>query len=274
MNESYLHRKQMELYEESLAQMEQRLQSGTKHIEDYHLNRYQLLKTDMDEQKQRFKEQIEKISMDYEEKIANDRLNYTKALEMLKNDQIAAIETIRQTKLLEFATVQEGSSVLQSLKSASVFLTEATGNLQTMRTNMETNIERMHTEKELQLNSREQRLNGTLYCGIVEAIRIFEYSEDISSLLLDQQKTIDKMVDKTETERAQLIELIRTLEIKLAAAEQSSSEQQWMFRQKSAIFDAERVSFDREKTFVREKQEAEQKRIKVILVLRLVYSIF
>lgn len=153
----------MELYEESLAQMEQRLQSGTKHIEDYHLNRYQLLKTDMNEQKQKFQEQIEKISTDYEEKIANDRLSYTKALETMKNDQITAIETIRQTKLLEYATVQDGSSVLHSLKSASDFLTEATGNLQSMRTNMETNIERLHTEKELQLNAREQRLNGSLY---------------------------------------------------------------------------------------------------------------
>lgn len=72
------------------------------------------------------------------------------------------------------------------------------------------------------------------------------------------------MVEKTEIERTQLIDLVRTLEMKLASAEQSSSEQLWMFRQKSATLDAERVSFEREKTFVREKQEAEEKRIKVV----------
>lgn len=71
------------------------------------------------------------------------------------------------------------------------------------------------------------------------------------------------MVEKTETERTQLIELVRTLELKLASVEQSSSEQQWMFRQKSAVLDAERASFEREKVFIREKQEAEQRRIKV-----------
>lgn len=102
--------------------------------------------------------------------------------------------------------------------------------------------------------------------------KLCEYFYATSSLKLDQQKTVGKMVDKTETERAQLIELIRTLEIKLASAEQSSNEQQWMFRQKSAILDAERVSFEREKSFVREKQEAEQKRIKVFRAFRLVMS--
>lgn len=78
-----------------------------------------------------------------------------------------------------------------------------------------------------------------------------------------QQKAIDKLVDKTEEERTRLIDLVRTLEMKLASVEQSSSEQQWMFRQKSAVLDAERLSFEREKTFVREKHETEEKRIKV-----------
>lgn len=58
-----------------------------------------------------------------------------------------------------------------------------------------------------------------------------------------------------------MIELVRSLEVKLNSVEQSSTEEQWSLRQKSAALEAERVSFEREKTFTREKLAAEEKRI-------------
>lgn len=61
------------------------------------------------------------------------------------------------------------------------------------------------------------------------------------------------------------MELIRSLEIKLNSVEQSSTEEQWNLRQKSAALEAEKVSFEREKTFTREKFTAEEKRIQVFL---------
>lgn len=69
------------------------------------------------------------------------------------------------------------------------------------------------------------------------------------------------MVERTETERTRLIELVRSLEIKLNSIEQSSAEEQWSLRQKSATLDAERKSFEREKEFMREKQAIEENRI-------------
>lgn len=70
-------------------------------------------------------------------------------------------------------------------------------------------------------------------------------------------------MEKTEAERQQLLDLVRSLEIKLHSVEQSSAEEQWTWRQKSATHDAERVSFDREKTFIREKHAEEEKRLQV-----------
>lgn len=64
-------------------------------------------------------------------------------------------------------------------------------------------------------------------------------------------------------ERTHLLELVRTLEGKLASVEQSSTEERWIFRQKTATLDAERDSFEREKAFIREKQDTETKRIQV-----------
>lgn len=71
------------------------------------------------------------------------------------------------------------------------------------------------------------------------------------------------MVEKTETERTRLIELVKSLELKLSSVEQSSTEEQWSLRQKSASLDAERKSFEREKEFIREKMATDEKRIVV-----------
>lgn len=156
-------RKQIELYEESLAHLEQRLQNGLKYAEEYHTGRYNGVRTDIEDQRRLHEEQTNKMRDEYEDKLERMRSGYVAALETLKNDQLAAIKAIRETKLIEFATVQDGSSYLHTLKSASSQLSEATENLQSMRTNMETNVERLHVEKEAQLNAREQRLNGILY---------------------------------------------------------------------------------------------------------------
>lgn len=80
-------------------------------------------------------------------------------------------------------------------------------------------------------------------------------------LFQEQQKQIDKTVEKTEEERTRLIELIKSLEIKLNSVEQTSTEEQWNLRQKAATLDAERVAFEREKTFTRDKHAADEKRI-------------
>lgn len=84
---------------------------------------------------------------------------------------------------------------------------------------------------------------------------------------------IEKTIAKTEEERTRLIELVKSLEIKLNAVEQSSTEEQWNYRQKSAALEAERVTFEREKTFTREKLTAEEKRIQVNSFISLVLNL-
>lgn len=81
--------------------------------------------------------------------------------------------------------------------------------------------------------------------------------------IAEQQKHIEKTVEKTEDERTRLIELVRSLELKLNSLEQTSREEQWNVRQKIAMLEAEKTSFEREKTFTRDKLAAEEKRIQV-----------
>lgn len=140
--------------------LEKRLRDEIKSIEAYHLNKISALQTDLDNQQHKYDEHIEKLCGDYEKQIERLRLNYEHDLDALKNDQRSTIENIRQSKLFEFAALQESGSYLNTLKSASDNLEQATDNLQTMRINIDSTIERIHAEKEVQLNAREKRLNG------------------------------------------------------------------------------------------------------------------
>lgn len=114
----------------------------------------------MDNQQQKYEEHIKKLIDDYEKQIDKLRLNYENELESQKNDQRSTIENIRQAKLFEFAALQESGSYLNTLKSASNQLENATGSLESMRTNITSTIERIHDEREVQLNAKEHRLGG------------------------------------------------------------------------------------------------------------------
>lgn len=156
-------RKQIALLEENLESLEKRLREEIKSTENYHLSKINALQTEMETKQIKHDEQIEKLITDYEKQIEKLRMNYEQDLEALKNDQRSTIENIRQAKLFEFAALQESGSYLNTLKSASDNLEHATDNLQSMRTNIDSTIERMHNERDIQLEAKEKRLNGDLY---------------------------------------------------------------------------------------------------------------
>lgn len=156
-------RKQIALLEENLESLEKRLRDEIKSTESYHLSKINALQTEMETKQIKHDEQIEKLIADYEKQIEKLRINYEQDLEALKNDQRSTIENIRQAKLFEFAALQESGSYLNTLKSASDNLEHATDNLQSMRTNIDSTIERMHNERDVQLEAKEKRLNGDFY---------------------------------------------------------------------------------------------------------------
>lgn len=91
--------------------------------------------------------------------------------------------------------------------------------------------------------------------------------------LAEQQRHMNKVIENSEEERVRLIELIKSLELKLSSIEQRAVEEQWSMRQRQATLDAERAAFQRERTFMREKMEAEQKRVEVMFSISFKFSI-
>lgn len=72
-----------------------------------------------------------------------------------------------------------------------------------------------------------------------------------------------RTMNQAEEERTRLIELVKILEIKLNAVERQSAEENWIIKQERASLEAERNSFERERTFSRDKLANEEKRIEV-----------
>lgn len=66
----------------------------------------------------------------------------------------------RESKLLEFSVVQENSSYLQTLRSASNYMESASENMQSVRDELRNRIESIHQEREVQLVVREKNLEG------------------------------------------------------------------------------------------------------------------
>lgn len=69
----------------------------------------------------------------------------------------------------------------------------------------------------------------------------------------------------TETERTQLMGLVRTLETKLAEQNQNSTEERWALQQATATLTARTAALDRETEFNRKLLEREREQIKVVL---------
>lgn len=146
--------------EENLKNLEQRFRTEINSIENHHTEKCNVLVADMEAQQRKYDDQIKKLINDYEKQIEKLRTNYEAEVELLKIDQRATTENIRQMKLYEFAAMHESSSYLNTLKSASDNLETANDNLQTMRINIDSSIERIHAEREIQLSAKEKRLNG------------------------------------------------------------------------------------------------------------------
>lgn len=140
--------------------MEQRFRSEIESIEHHHMEKFNFLNVDLETQRKKYEEQIAKLTAAYEKQNKTLRIAHEAEIESMKNDLRATIENIRQSKLYEFAAIHESSSYLNTLKSASENLESATDNLQAMRSNIDSNIERLHAEREIQLNIKEKRLNG------------------------------------------------------------------------------------------------------------------
>lgn len=143
-----------------MESLEQRLRRENKSIEEHYMKKLVALEAGNAEIARKCDGQLTELVTNHEKQLAKLRAAHETEIDQMKTDQRTVIENIRQSKLLEFAVMQENGSYLSTLRSASSYLETASENLQTLRDNIDTNIERVNVERESQLEAREKRLEG------------------------------------------------------------------------------------------------------------------
>lgn len=179
---------------------------------------------------------IKELQEFYEKVITKLKDSQEEQMETIKSDHKNMIDNIREWKLHEFSIIQDSSSYLQTLQTASNYLENASGNIQSLKDGLKDKIDSVHSLRTIQLETREKRLE-------------------------EQSRELERTKELTETERTRLLELVKTLETKINMISQTSAEEQWNVRQKLASLEAERNSFEREREYAREIQSREEKRI-------------
>lgn len=78
------------------------------------------------------------------------------------------------------------------------------------------------------------------------------------------RKTLEKARESAETERAQLMGLVRTLEMKIVEQNQNAREEHWALQQATATLTAKASALDREADYNRSNLEREREQIKLL----------
>uniref|UniRef100_A0A182W3U0 Fas-binding factor 1 C-terminal domain-containing protein n=1 Tax=Anopheles minimus TaxID=112268 RepID=A0A182W3U0_9DIPT len=230
------YKKQMAFLEDSVRIMEARLKHDNKQLEEFYQTKINFVEQEQQKLVKDHEAKVQSMEEQHRKVIEQLKQSYEESLEQLRQDHREMITTIRESKLLEFSVVQENQSYLNTLKNASSYLENASGDLQQLRDTLQDQIEFSQKEKELQLKQREKQLE-------------------------DQQRLLERTREAAAEENVRLLNLVEMLESKVTEMTKVSSEERWEYQQKCIKLEAEKQSLDKEKQFLRERQEREESRI-------------
>lgn len=225
------------MLENHLSCLEKRLKTEIQELQTHFQFKIDSLEQEKLALKKTYEEDFANSNQDHEDELRKLRKSHEEDLEILKEEHRRMLDNIRQTKMLEFAAIQENGSYLDHLQQASANLKDLTGGLHELKENMQNKIEVIQLERENKLKQRELHV------------------EDCERRLKITEET-------NEQEKQRLMDLVSTLELQMSKMSKESAEGNWQLRQKLAALDAEKQAFNKEKEFFREQLLRDEERIK------------
>lgn len=134
-------------------------------IEKSYKKRIQLMEENLESIEHRYKGEIAAIETFFTDKIKSISDERESNLETLKLHYEEMMQNIRRSKFMEFAIKEESSSYADILKRASSHLETASGDIHSLHEVLQEKLIVLERDKEIQLNSREKRLEGK--CNIL-----------------------------------------------------------------------------------------------------------
>jgi Fas-binding factor 1 len=131
-------------------------------IEKSYKKRIQLMEENLESMEHRYKNEIGALEKFFSDKIKSISDERESNLETLKLHYEEMMQNIRKSKFMEFAIKEESSSYVDILKRASSNLETASGDIHSLHDVLQEKLIVLERDKEIQLSSREKRLEGML----------------------------------------------------------------------------------------------------------------
>lgn len=129
-------------------------------IEKSYKKRLQLMEENLESMEQRYRNEIAAVEKFFTDKIKSINDERESNLEMLKQHYEEMMQNIRKSKFMEFAIKEESASYIDILRQASSNLESASGDVHSLHNVLQEKLIVLERDKEIQLTSREKRLEG------------------------------------------------------------------------------------------------------------------
>lgn len=131
-------------------------------IEKSYKKRIQLMEENLESMEQRYRSEIAAVEKFFTDKVKSISDERESNLETLKRHYEEMMQNIRKSKFMEFAIAEESGSYVDILKRASSCLEAASGDVHSLHEVLQEKLIVLERDKEIQLSSREKRLEGML----------------------------------------------------------------------------------------------------------------
>lgn len=133
-------------------------------IEKSYKKRLQLMEENLESMEARYRNEIASVEKFFSDKIKSISDERESNLEALKRYYEEMMQSIRKSKFMEFAIKEESASYIDILKQASNSLETASGDVHSLHEVLQEKLIVLERDKEIQLSSREKRLEGECLC--------------------------------------------------------------------------------------------------------------
>ncbi|XP_066138019.1 fas-binding factor 1 [Euwallacea fornicatus] len=237
MEESY--KKQLNLLEKSADSMEQRLSEEIAAASKLHEDKLANLKS----------QHIEEIKF-YTDKLSNLDLQHKEEIDVFKQHQSILIADIKNEFLDKLERLNEQRTRENELFSGSADLSQK----------LSFSLDKLDRNEEILGQLRDKVVKDYDILSLARERSIENKERDVNAMRV----ALEKCRDQAETDRSQLISLVKTLEQKLAEQSRNCQEERWALQQAAATIAARTAAFEREIEFSRSSIEREREQLKTL----------
>ncbi|XP_066249806.1 fas-binding factor 1 [Euwallacea similis] len=237
MEESY--KKQLNLLEKSAESIEQRLNEEIAAISKLHEDKLANLKS----------QHLEEIKF-YSDKISNLDLKHKEEINSFKQHQSTVIADIKIEFQDRLERLNEQRSRENELFSGSADLSQK----------LSSSLDKLGRNEEILGQLQDKVFKDYDILSLARERSIENKERDVTAMRL----ALEKCREQAETDRSQLISLVKALEQKLAEQSRNCQEERWALQQAAATIAARTAAFERETEFSRSSIEREREQLKTL----------